>query len=186
MSSTAQDSSADSNIWNTQGPSANHGSINFNFHVNNENYTSPMGSTEGHAGNRQYLEQLMQQNRALKNILSQIAPSLMPQGERRKRSTEDTPPSRRGEWHHLPRLTGGIRGKRFNRTVVCVRPSPNCPPRTPKHEKTTARPFVPLPLLGSEHKPSECVLRYFEKALSTYRGYQPHYYNNLKNGIRGK
>ena len=38
MTLTAQDSLANSNVWNTQGPSANHGSINFNFHVNNENF----------------------------------------------------------------------------------------------------------------------------------------------------
>ncbi len=47
LSSSAQDTSADSNVFNTQGPSANHGSISFNFHVNNENFSTPLGNSRG-------------------------------------------------------------------------------------------------------------------------------------------
>ena len=172
MTSTAQDSSADSNVWNTQGPSANHGSINFNFHVNNENFTSPMGSNSGSNRESQQLEQLIRQNDFLKNILSQIAPSVIPQEARRKRSTEETSSSRSPKESRRPirRLGGCYNGTR----VLCVRPSPRCPPRRPNHSTTTtARPIYPLPYLGTAHKPSECVLNYFEKALRTFRRAPP-------------
>ena len=176
MTSTSQDSSADSNVWNTQGPSANHGSINFNFHVNNENFTSPMGSNSGQARDSQHLKQLMKQNHFLKNILSQIALSIIPKESRRKRSTEEVPPSKNPRWGRRP-----IRpGRQDNRTgVVCVRPSPRCYPRGPKHFTTTQRPIFPLPLLSHKHKPSECVLNYFAKALQTFRGSQPRTNNKI-------
>ena len=167
MTSTAQDSSADSNVWNTQGPSANHGSINFNFHVNNENFTSPMGSNSGQSKDSQHLEQLLKQNNFLKNLLSQISPGIGPMNARRKRSAEDASPPPKPKWGRRPVPRGGP----SNRTgVLCFRPSPRCYPRGPKHATTTSRPIFPLPLLGDGHKPSECVLNYFAKALQTFRG----------------
>ena len=165
MTSTAQDSSADSNVWNTQGPSANHGSINFNFHVNNENFTSPMGLNSGQARNLDHVEQLMKQNNFLKSILSQIAPSILPEGSRRKRSVEEETTPRTPLWKK-PILRPGGRKKRPR--IVCFRPSPLCPPRK-RLTTTTARPIFPLPLLSTKHKPSECVLNYFEKALQTFK-----------------
>ena len=171
MTSTAQDSSADSNVWNTQGPSANHGSINFNFHVNNENFTSPTGSNEGQAQDPRHLEQLLKQNNFLKNLLSKFAPGIGPMDARRKRSTEEASSPRRPRWG----IRSVPRGKQSNRTgVVCFRPSPLCRPRgSPRSTTTTPRPIFPLPLLGDGHKPSECVLNYFSKALQTFRGSQP-------------
>ena len=171
MTSTAQDSSADSNVWNTQGPSANHGSINFNFHVNNENFTSPMGSNEGQARDPEHLEQLLKQNNFLKNLLSKFAPGIGPMNARRKRSTEEASPTPRPKWGRrlIPR------GGHSNRTgVVCARPSPLCRPKRPtRFETTTSRPIYPLPLLGDGHKPSECVLNYFAKTLRDFRGSPP-------------
>ena len=81
MTSTAQDSSADSNVWNTQGPSANHGSINFNFHVNSENITSPTGSNAAHGKDSKHLEALFEEDKTifLKTIISKIAPSIIPE-----------------------------------------------------------------------------------------------------------
>ena len=178
MTSTAQDSSADSNVWNTQGPSANHGSINFNFHVNNENFTSPMGSNSGQERDSKHIDQLMKPNNFWKNILSQIAPSIIPKGQRRKRSTEEVSPSRKPKWgrrpHRPERLYNGMRVR-----TRCFRPSPICNPRGPKHRTTTERPNFPLPWLGVGHKPSEWVLNYFDKALGTFRGSQPRTNNKI-------
>ncbi len=188
MTSTAQDSSADSNVWNTQGPSANHGSINFNFHVNNENFTSPMGSNEGEARDPEHLEQLLKQNNFLKNLLSKFAPGIGPMNARRKRSTEEASPTPRPKWRRrlIPR------GGRSNRTrVVCARPSPLCRPKRPARFETTtttSRPIFPLPLLGVGRKPSDCVLDYFSKILQDFRGVPPR--NNSKalglNKVLGK
>ena len=107
LSASAQDTSADSNVFNTQGPSANHGSISFNFHVNNENFTSPLGNTSKGSSNHQ-VDELTMQNDLLKKIISQIAPSIIPTGARRKRS---------------------IRSRPWRTWRVCSRPSPLCPPK---------------------------------------------------------
>ena len=167
MTSTAQDSSADSNVWNTQGPSANHGSINFNFHVNNENFTSPMGSREGPARDPQHLEQLLKQNNFLKNLLSKFAPEVGHLNARRKRSPEEESTTQRPKWRKRP--VPIRRGLSDKRTVRCFRPSPLCPPKR-QLTTTTERPRTPYPWLSNLHKPSDCVLKYFERVLRTFKG----------------
>ena len=169
MTSTAQDSSADSNVWNTQGPSANHGSINFNFHVNNENFTSPMGSDMEQSRDSEHLEQLMKQNNFLKNLLSKFAPGIGPMNARRKRSVEETSPTPKPKWGRRPVPRGGWSARP---DVRCARP-PCRPKRPTRFETTTSRPIYPLPLLGDRHKPSDCVLDYFARMLRDFRGSQP-------------
>ena len=170
----------------TSGPSANHRSINFNFQVNNENYTTPLDSSSGNGKDPQHLDKLVKQNAFLKDIISQIAPSIIPQGARRKRSaTSVLPPRGRPEGLRPIRRPGG----RYNGTkVVCARPSRRCYPRGPNQITTTKRPILPLPLLRAKHKPSDCVLNYFEKALRIFQGDQPSP-NNWKFGglsLKGK
>ena len=129
-----------------------------------------MGSKTGQALDSQHMEQLLKQNNFLKNLLSKIAPGIGPMNARRKRSTEEASPTRRPKWKG--RLVP--RGGSSDRTgVVCARPSPICRPRGQKRSTTTPRPIYPPPLLGDGHKPSECVLNYFAKALQTSRGSQP-------------
>ena len=156
---TTQDASADSNVWHTSGPSANHGSINLNFHVNNENFTTPTGSTSEGGVDPQRLEKLMQHNAYLKGIIEQIAPSVITKGTRRKRSaTRVFPP------------LGRSLGIRPPTRIACARSSQRCFPRGPNKIPTTKRPFTPYPLLRADHKPSDSVLDYFEKVLRIYRG----------------
>ena len=205
MTSTAQDSSADSNVWNTQGPSANHGSINFNFHVNNENFTSPMGSNAARDQNPKHLEELFKQNHFLKTIISQIAPSIIPeaavQPSRQKRSLKE-------EADLNAFLLWGIRPpkpvkKSDGRRIRCFSLSSRCEPTTTPRSyvfvkkdsngtetihcynsslrrfqtgsdcspptTTTPRPFLPLPLFEKKHHPGDCVLKYFERALRTFK-----------------
>ena len=149
MTSIAQDSSADSSVWNTQGPSANHGSINFNFHVNIENFTSPMGSNSGSKKDSQHLDQLIRQNHFLRTIINQIVPSVIPQGARRKRSAEETSTPRNPKWGKRPiRHPGG----RYNGTrVLC------CQTRLPDviredlidlQQQRLQDQFYPLPYVG--------------------------------------
>ena len=188
MTSTAQDSSADSNVWNTQGPSANHGSINFNFHVNNENFTSPMGSNEGESRDPEHLEQLLKQNNFLKNLLSKFAPGIGPMNARRKRSVEETSSTSKPVWRKRLVPRGGHPERRG---VVCARPSPRCRPKDWKRfttTTTTARPIYPLPLLGGGRKPSDCVLDYFSKILRDFRGVPPRNNNKVLglNKVLGK
>ena len=84
LSASAQDTSADSNVFNTQGPSANHGSISFNFHVNHENFSNPLGkSAKGQAPHQ--FDELKKQNDLLKKIISQIAPSIIPTGAKKEK-----------------------------------------------------------------------------------------------------
>ena len=130
-----------------------------------------MGSNSEQARDSQHLEQLLKQNNFLKNLLGRIAPEIGSMNARRKRSTEEASSPRRPKWKG--RLTP--RGGSSNRTgVLCFRPSPLCRPRgSTRFTTTTARPIYPLPLLGDGHKPSECVLNYFAKALQTFRGPKP-------------
>ena len=249
MTSTAQDSSADSNVWNTQGPSANHGSINFNFHVNSENITSPTGSNAAHDRQSPQLKELFKQNHFLKTIISQIAPSIIPEAavksSRLKRSLRNMtnlrslrprsarPPvlvreSDDGKIHcsgvfskckiipATPRFVkkdnDGFRclGSSFgcgrttttpkpyvfvrkdsdgtetvycyNRTLGHFQNGSACSPFTTTTTTTafttttsttatttTPKPFLPLPLFEEKHRPGDCVLRYFEKALRTFK-----------------
>ena len=173
MTSTAQDSSADSNVWNTQGPSANHGSINFNFHVNNENFTSPVGPNGARGQDPKHLDQLLKQNHFLKTIISQIAPSIIPeaalQPSRRRRSAEEAVTTRRPLVEQLPHKTA----RRYDGTQVkCSRPP--CFLRRTNHFRTTTtpRPYLPLPLLRKIQKPGDCVLDYFSGILKSFRGFE--------------
>ena len=123
LSSSAQDTSADSNVFNTQGPSANHGSISFNFHVNNENFSTPLGNKSKGSSNQQ-ADDLLQQNELLRQIIGKIAPSIIPTGARRKRSIRPRRP-----W------------------VKCFRPSRLCPPRHFGLPYATPKPLVDGPPL---------------------------------------
>ena len=219
MTSTAQDSSADSNVWNTQGPSANHGSINFNFHVNSENITSPTGSNAAHNDQSPQLKELFKQNHFLKTIISQIAPSIIPeaavQPSRLKRSVKDEadlnaylvwgarPPRFvkkvddekfrcRGSTFRCRRTTttpkpyvfvrrdsdGTETTYCYNRTLGHFQTGSACSPltttttttsTTTMTTTTTSRPFLPHPLFEEKNRPGNCVLKYFEKALRTFR-----------------
>ena len=131
LSASAQDTSADSNVFNTQGPAANHGSISFNLNVNHENLTSPLGKlTKGaskHPG-----EEVMKQNELLRKIIGQIAPSIIPTGGRRKRS---------------------IRSRSRRPWIVCSRSSPLCPPRPFGLSNVTPKPLIdrpPIPILRAK------------------------------------
>ena len=135
LSASAQDTSADSNVFNTQGPSADHGLISFNFHLNHENFSNPLGKTPKGALNQQ-MEELTKQNDLLKKIISQIAPSIIPVGTRRKRSIRPGPRPRK-PWRK------------------CFRPSPLCPPRPFGITTTTSSPPIyrpPLPILRAEQE----------------------------------
>ena len=163
-------------MWNTQGPSANHGSINFNFHVNNDNFTSPVGLNNARGKDPEHLAQLMKQNNFLKTIISQIAPSIIPeaavQASRHKRSTEEVTPPRRLQWKQLPyENERKYKGPR----VKCSRPSPLCSLRGTNRIRTTTttpRPFLPLPLLRKIQKPGDGVLDYFAGVLKAFRGFE--------------
>ena len=143
LSTSAQDTSADSNVFNTHGPSGNHGSISFNFNVNHENFSSPLGKTAIGARGQHQMDELLRQNDLLKQIIGRIAPSIIPSGTRTKRSI------RRRPWT-FPRRDG-----RPNLGIRCFRPSPMCPPRGPfgGYPTTTQRPFAPpLSILRAEQE----------------------------------
>ena len=141
LSASAQDTSADSNVFNTQGPSANHGSISFNFNVNPGNLSKPWGNTvtghqgqQGHQGHRgQPLDEVRRQNEMLKQIIGKIAPSIIAPETRTKRSAG---PRR---WFSIPRSGS------YSHDVRCFRPSPFCSPRGLSRvppTTTTPRPFA--------------------------------------------
>ena len=133
LSASAQDTSADSNVFNTQGPAANHGSISFNLNVNHENLTSSLGNLSKGASNQPGGE-LMKQNELLRKIIGQIAPSIIPTGARKKRSLRSRP------WR-----TGR----------VCSRPSPLCPPRPFGLSNITPKPLIdrpPIPILRAKQE----------------------------------
>ena len=116
LSSSAQDTSADSNVFNTQGPSANHGSISFNFHVNNENFSTPLGNqSKGSSG--QQVDDLLQQNELLRRIIGKIAPSIIPTGSRRKRSIRPRRP-----WVRCSRLSRLCSPRHFGLPYVAPTP----------------------------------------------------------------
>ena len=177
MTSTAQDSSADSNVWNTQGPSANHGSINFNFHVNNDNFTSPVGLNNVKGKESKHLDILLKQNNFLKTIISQIAPSIIPEAavpaSRRKRAAEEVTTPRSLRWTSIP-----YEKKKRNPLprIKCFRPSPLCSVRggfnRQRTTTTTPRPFLPIPLLRKIQRPGDCVLNYFSDILKAFKGFE--------------
>ena len=160
LSASAQDTSADSNVFNTQGPSANHGSISFNFHVNNENFTSPLGNKSKGSSNHQ-MDELTQQNELLKQIIGKIAPSIIPTGARKKRSIRPRRP-----W------------------VRCFRPSRLCPPRHFGLFYATPKPLIDGPPLGLSnvssnpliHRPPIPILRAKQEYSKRIAGLLDDYY----------
>ena len=160
LSASAQYTSADSNVSNTQGPSANHGSISFNFHVNHENFTNPLGKPVKDKSIHQ-VDELMKQNDLLNQIISQIAPSIIPPGVRRKRSARP------------------IRRPRPRRPWArCFRPSPLCPSRPFGLSNVTPSPPInrapinrpPLPILRAEQGYSGRIAGLLEKLyMETYK-----------------
>ena len=137
LTSTSQDSSADSNVFHSQGPATNHGSINFNLHLHQVNRS--VSSAKGPDLSGESPTKLTRQNEFLKDILSQIAPSIIPSERRKKR---------------LARRVPLQFARRNNTRRLCFRPSPSCPPRSLPTTKSPIRTLPPLHVLRAVMEPA--------------------------------